>query len=78
MYRLHNGTEVTRDEIAAALQAGDARIIFYHEHDYTGVSLMLDGKAFDTRGSCQSVWDEIWTGMPDHLEAALIAAYCKG
>lgn len=77
MYRLRDGTEVTRNQIAEAITAGDARIVYYHESDRTGVSLMLDGKGYDTRGECDSVWEETWTAMPDNLEAALIAAYCK-
>lgn len=77
MYILRDGTKVTRDQIAEAVTAGDARIVFYHENDRTGVSLMLDGKGFDTRGKCDSVWEETWTAVPHDMEAALIAAYCK-
>lgn len=77
MYVLRDGTEVTREQIEAAFTAGQARLINGRGDHYTNVSLMLDGKDFDTRGECYSMWDEAWTRTPKTLDDCLAAARCS-
>lgn len=77
MYILKDGTEVSADQIKNAFANSNAVIIHGRADNRTSTSLMLDGKHFDTRDTCYSVWDEAWTCAPGNLHNALQAAYCK-
>lgn len=74
-YYLQNGDEVTADQINTAFSAGKAVLIHNHRESGIATGLMLDGKHLDTRGECYSVWDEVWTHVPDTVKDALSAAY---
>lgn len=74
-YTLNDGAPVTLEQIKEACEAGDAVLVHYHRPDgWTGTGLMLDGKHFDTRGECFSMWEEQWTRNPTTLTEALEAA----
>lgn len=79
MYLTRDGQIVTREQIQSAFDAGKARLV----HGYrdasqggssVGTSLRLDGKDFDTRGYCESVWEELWTRKPQTLIECLEGA----
>lgn len=74
MYNLNDGTEVTKDQIQSALDAGKARIVHNRGDHSTSSALMIDGRDIDTRGQCHSVWEEVWTREPKDLAEALRAA----
>ena len=74
MYVLNDGTEVTRDEIEAAYNAGLAMLVHGNGDGHTTTGLMLDGEEIDTRDECYSMWDEVWTRPAPSLQAALRAA----
>lgn len=76
MYILHDGSEATRDQIAAAFETGKAVIIHARADHRTVSSLSLDGQQWDTRGQCASMWDESWTETPGSLKQALFVAHC--
>lgn len=75
MYILHNGDEVTLDQITSAFLAGNAVLVHGHAENRTVTGLMLDGKHYDTRGECYTVWDEVWTQSPDTLQECLCASF---
>lgn len=74
MYLLNDHTEVTKDQIKAAFEQGKARLVHGRKENSTSTTLMLDGKDFDTRGQCVSMWEETWTRKPDTLADCLNAA----
>lgn len=67
MYLLKNGTEVSKDQISAAFAAGTAVLAHNNAENRTDTGLMLDGREYDTRGECYSVWDECWTTKPKSI-----------
>lgn len=73
-YTLHDGSDVTRQEIEKAFKEGRAVIIHGRAEGKTTSSLMLDGEHWDTRGECYSMWEETWTREPKSLMEALRAA----
>lgn len=75
MYILNDGTEVSADQIKSAFASGNAVIVHGRAENRTTTSLMLDGRHYDTRGECYSVWDEQWTRTPGNSHDALQAAY---
>jgi len=79
MYYTRDGEIVTREQIKQAFEAGKARLIQgYRDASQGGscvsTSLLLDGKDFDTRGDCESVWEESWTRKPETLRDCLEGA----
>lgn len=74
MYILRDGTEVTRDQIKSAFDAGKAVLVHGRADNRNTTDLMLDGRHFDTRGECYSMWEEMWTRSPQNLSQALSAA----
>lgn len=76
-YILRDGTAVTPDQIKTAMQKDMAVIVYGRAENYTSESLMLDGKHYDTRNRCVSVWNEVWTAKPRNGKQALLAAYVK-
>ena len=75
MYILHDGQEITADQIKAAFDEGDAVLVHSHGDGKNLTGLMLDGQHRDTRDTCYSMWEEVWTTKPETLQAALGAAY---
>ena len=71
---LKDGTEVTEAQVRQAFADGCAVLV--HENIDGGINtgLMLNGKHFDTRGECNSVWEESWTRTPATAQEALQAA----
>ena len=69
MYLDSDGSEITLDEIKAAVRDGTARLIHSHGDGRTLTSLKLVCEDIDTRGECYSVWDERWTTVPTLNEA---------
>ena len=76
MYILRDGTEVTSTQIKAAFDAGTAVLVHGRGDNKTTTSLMLDGRHYDTRGECHSVWDEAWTRKPESVQQAMMVALC--
>ena len=76
MYLLKNGAEVSKDQISAAFTAGTAVLAHHNAEGHTDTGLMLDGREYDTRGECYSVWDECWTTKPKSLQQCYAVAYC--
>ena len=75
MYVLNDGTEVSRDQIKAAFNAGRAVIVHSWRGDgQISAGLRIDGLQVDTRGECYSAWEETWTVAPKTLRQALDAA----
>jgi hypothetical protein len=79
MYLTRDGETVTREQIQQAFEAGKARLVHgYRDASHGGssvsTSLRLDGKDFDTRGECESVWEELWTRTPQTLAQCLAGA----
>ena len=79
MYLTRDGETVTREQIQRAFEAGMARLVHgYHDASQGGssvsTSLRLDGKDFDTRGECASVWEELWTRKPQTLRECIAGA----
>jgi hypothetical protein len=70
-YYLADGTECTAAEIRAAFEAGTAVLVLGHADHTSSVGVMLDGKHFDTRGQCYSMWEEQWTLTPKKAEEAM-------
>ena len=73
-YTLNDGATVTTTQIQSALEAGQAVLVHWHGNGQTNTGLMLDGQHHDTRGACESVWDESWTTKPETLAQCLSAA----
>lgn len=78
MFLLNDGTDVTADEIRAAFSSGKATLVHSNGENRTKTGLMLDGKHYDTRGQCYSVWEEVWTTEPESLQEAFFAAGAGG
>jgi hypothetical protein len=80
MYYTRDGEIVTHGQIQRAFEAGKARLVHGHRDasQYGGLrvstGLMLDGKDFDTRDNCDSVWEELWTRKPETLQECLEGA----
>ena len=74
MYILRDGTEVTIDQIHTAFAADMAVIVYNNADNHTASSLMLDGKQYDTRDECHSVWGEMWTATPTTVLQCYAAA----
>lgn len=70
-YYLIDGTEVSRAQIKSAFEKSDAVIVHGHGEGKTTSGLMLDGKQWDARGECYSIWEETWTREPTSLAEAL-------
>lgn len=68
------GTEVTKEQISAAFDSGDATLIHGNGDGKTLTMLSLKHKDYDTRNTCHSVWDERWTRKPSSLRECLDAA----
>lgn len=77
-YILQDGRLTTADEIRTAVQNKKAVIVYGRGEGSTVVSLMLNSKHFDTRGQCESMWNEAWTREPETVQQALRAAYFEG
>ena len=75
MYILNDGMTVTEEQIKPAFDHGNAVIRHGHGDNCTSTGLLLDGKHFDTRNECHSMWEEMWTRTPSTLKEALDAAY---
>lgn len=73
-YYLFDGTEVAESDIRNAFESGKAVLVHGRAEGHSSTSLMLDGRHYDTRGECYSVWDEAWTRTPETLNEALRAA----
>ena len=71
---LKDGTEVTEAQVKQAFTNGLAVLVHHHIDGCINTGLMLDGKHFDTRGECYSVWAESWTTPPKTEQEALEAA----
>lgn len=75
MYVLNDGTEVSKGQIKAAFNAGQAVIVHGWRGDgQISASLRIDGLQVDSRGECYSAWEETWTLAPKTLRQALDAA----
>ena len=79
MYLTRDGETVTREQIVQAFEAGKTRLVHgYRDASQGGssvsTSLRLDGKDFDTRDNCESVWEELWTRKPETLRECLEGA----
>lgn len=74
MLLLIDGTEVTKDQINAAFAEGRAVLVHGRAENHTATGLMLDGKHFDTRGQCFSMWEEQWTAKPETIQQCFVAA----
>lgn len=74
-YYLHNGDEVTAEQIKEAVAKDKAVLVHANRESGICTGLMLDGEHIDTRGECYSVWDEVWSRAPDSIKDALNAAY---
>ena len=74
MFLTINGEEVTREQIEAAFEAGDAVFVHGRADGHNTTGLALDGKHFDTRGECYSMWEETWTSQPTCLRDCLDVA----
>ena len=77
VYFLRDGTEVTKEEIDNAFDAGQAVLCHGRGEGETTTSLMLDGQHYDTRGQCFSVWEEAWTRMPESINECWSAVGAK-
>lgn len=77
MFLLNDGTEITHAQITDAVSAGKARLIYCHGDGRTKTGLLLDGIDRDTRGQCYSMWEEVWTAIPETAGHAIQAAYCE-
>lgn len=75
MHILYNGDSTTVAAVKAAFEAGQCVLVHGRADNHTSTGLMLDGRHFDTRGQCYSMWDEAWTTAPADLRAALFAAH---
>lgn len=75
-YVLRDGTEVTIDQIREAFARGQTMLVHHNADNHTGTSLMLDGQEFDSRGECESVWEELWTTTPKSINQCCSAARC--
>lgn len=76
MYLLIDGTEVTKKEIETAFMTGMAVLIHGRGNNMTTTGLMLDGKHWDNRNQCYSMWEETWTCTPETIEECYQAAFC--
>jgi hypothetical protein len=79
MYLTQDGEIVTREQIQQAFEAGNARLVHGYSDASQGgssvsTSLRLDGKDFDTREDCYSVWEAAWTSEPETLRECLEGA----
>lgn len=71
---LNDGSRVTTEQIQQAIDAGMARIVHNRGDGSTTSALILNGCDIDTRGECASVWEEVWTRVPNDLAEALRAS----
>lgn len=76
MYLTQDGTEVTLAQIQQAFYEGRAVLAHGNAEGRTATSLRLDGLDADTRGACESVWDEVWTTAPKSIQQC--CAYASG
>lgn len=74
VYKLHDGTVVSREQIIAAFERGRAVLVHYRIDWGIGVGLMLDGTHYDLRGRCDLLGDEQWTSYPTTAYEAIEAA----
>ena len=77
VYYLRDGTDVTKDEIEDAFNAGQAVLCYGRGEGLTTTSLMLDGQHYDTRGQCFNAWDEAWTQTTDDINECWSAVGAK-
>lgn len=71
---LKDGTEVSEAQVKQAFANGLAVLVHHNIDGGINTGLMLDGKHFDTRGECYSVWEESWTTLPKTAKEALESA----
>ena len=71
---LKDGAEVSEAQVKQAFANGLAVLVHHHIDGGINTGLMLDGKHFDTRGECYSMWDESWTTVPKTVQEALESA----
>lgn len=56
--------EVSKEQILEAFNTGKAVLVHGRREHGSSTSLRLDGKHFDNRGECYSMWEEMWTTEP--------------
>lgn len=73
MYLTYDGYELTAETIRVAYLAGRARLV---HSPGINTSLAVDGRDLDNRrDDALSVWDQVWTTVPDSVQSCLEAAY---
>ena len=70
-YVLKDGTPTSYEQIKAAFEQGRAVLVHGRAENHTQTGLMIGIEPHDTRGQCQSMWDESWTTAPDSLRNAI-------
>ena len=68
VYYLHDGSEVTIEEVKQAHANGMTRLMHSHGDGQTETALSIAGQDIDTRGECYSMWEEVWTTVPETIE----------
>lgn len=69
-----DGEEVTKEQIQQAFAAGKAVLCHYRVDSGNPAALAIDGRQYDTRGECYSMWEEGWTVRPDSIQQCYAAA----
>lgn len=71
-YILNDGTYTTIESIKAAFLEGRAVLVHGYYHETPG--LMIDGKHYDTRGTCEMMSGAQWTTKPGNVIDCVKAA----